>query len=56
MSGMKRLSIALLLALYVGLAPFAVGGAPLAAATALVALSLIAFLVRRLATNTVARH
>jgi hypothetical protein len=47
---MKRLGIALLMALYVGLAPFALGKEPLTMVTTMLALSLILYLVRRLAT------
>jgi hypothetical protein len=49
---MRRLGIALLLALYVGLAPFALGRGSLAAVTTLVALSAILFLVKQLAAAT----
>jgi hypothetical protein len=52
---MQRLSIALLMALYVGVAPFALGREPLAAVTSLVALSAILLLVRRLVSEPLAR-
>ena len=46
---MMRLGIAMLMALYVGMAPFALAKEPLMALTAILALSLILLLVRRLA-------
>ena len=49
MRSMKRLGLALLLALYVGLTPFALQGRPLAILTGLGALTVVLFLVRSLA-------
>ena len=48
---MKRLGLALLLALYVGLTPFALQGTPFVILTGLGALTVILFLVRSLTSN-----
>ena len=51
MRAMKRLGLALLLAFYVGLTPFALQGKPLAILTVLGTLTIILYLVRSLASN-----
>ena len=55
MAAMRRFAIALMLALYVGVAPFALGGEPVAAVGAGIALVGILFLVRRVASESLAR-
>lgn len=52
---MRRLSIAMLMALYVGLAPFAMGTRPLSLLTVSLALGGILYLVRRLASAPTTR-
>ena len=56
MASMRRFSIAILLALYVGVVPFALGGQPLAALSAVLGLAAILLLIRRLAGQPMPRR